>query len=178
MNRKQFIQKTLMAATTMGVASNMPSIGNQVSVHKSTFKSGRDPLAITMWDFSWLERRWPGAGYENWDLALDELVLRGYDAVRIDAYPHLVSKDADAIWELLPVWSTQDWGSPAVNRVQVQPGLNKFIEKCAERNIKVALSSWFRQDKTKAYLDIKSSEILGQIWVNTLQQIESAGLLV
>jgi len=24
------------------------------------------PLAITMWDFSWLEHRWPGAGYEDW----------------------------------------------------------------------------------------------------------------
>ena len=21
--------------------------------------------AVTMWDFSWLERRWPGAGYED-----------------------------------------------------------------------------------------------------------------
>ena len=31
------------------------------------------PLAITMWDFSWLERRWPGAGYDDWDLALDGL---------------------------------------------------------------------------------------------------------
>ena len=49
------------------------------------------PLAITMWDFSWLERRWPGAGYEDWDAALDGLAERGYDAVRIDAYPHLVS---------------------------------------------------------------------------------------
>lgn len=47
------------------------------------------PLAITMWDFSWLERRWPGAGYADWERALDELVVRGYDAVRIDAYPHL-----------------------------------------------------------------------------------------
>ncbi len=43
------------------------------------------PRAITMWDFSWLERRWPGAGYEDWDQALDELAERGYDAVRIDA---------------------------------------------------------------------------------------------
>ena len=49
------------------------------------------PLAITMWDFSWLERRWPGAGYEDWDVALDELRARGYDAVRIDAYPHLLA---------------------------------------------------------------------------------------
>ena len=43
--------------------------------------------AITMWDFSWLERRWAGAGYEDWDRALSELSERGYDTVRIDAYP-------------------------------------------------------------------------------------------
>ncbi|MCX6971161.1 MAG: hypothetical protein NTV93_13555 [Verrucomicrobia bacterium] len=48
------------------------------------------PLAITMWDFSWIERRWSGAGYEDWDQALDELTERGYNAVRIDAFPHLL----------------------------------------------------------------------------------------
>ncbi len=37
------------------------------------------PFAITMWDFSWLERRWPGAGYEDWDAALGELTDRGYE---------------------------------------------------------------------------------------------------
>ena len=26
----------------------------------------RRPAAITMWDFSWLERRWPGGGYEDY----------------------------------------------------------------------------------------------------------------
>ena len=26
------------------------------------------PRCITMWDFSWIERRWPGAGYEDWPL--------------------------------------------------------------------------------------------------------------
>ncbi|MDR1392644.1 MAG: hypothetical protein LBJ62_01535 [Bifidobacteriaceae bacterium] len=29
------------------------------------------PFAIAMWDFSWLERRWPWAGYEDWDWILD-----------------------------------------------------------------------------------------------------------
>ena len=29
------------------------------------------PLAITMWDFSWIERRWDGAGFEDWNAALD-----------------------------------------------------------------------------------------------------------
>jgi hypothetical protein len=29
------------------------------------------PLAIAMWDFSWIERRWPNAGDEDRDRALD-----------------------------------------------------------------------------------------------------------
>jgi hypothetical protein len=62
-----------------------------------------------MWDFSWLERRWPGAGYEDWDSVLDQLVARGYNAVRIDAFPHLVASAPDRMWELIPVWSVQDW---------------------------------------------------------------------
>jgi hypothetical protein len=82
-------------------------------------RSLQHPLAITMWDFSWLERRWPGAGYEDWDRVLDELALRGYDAIRIDPYPHLVSVAPEKAWELIPVWSVQDWGSPAKNRVRV-----------------------------------------------------------
>src|SRR5258708_38853736 len=38
------------------------------------------PLAITMWDFSWLERRRPGARYEDWHLILDELKPRRHAA--------------------------------------------------------------------------------------------------
>ena len=72
-----------------------------------------------MWDFSWLERRWPGAGYENWDQALDELVERGSNAVRVDADPHLVARDAVKEWTILPCWNTNDWGRPALNRVPV-----------------------------------------------------------
>lgn len=135
------------------------------------------PLAITMWDFSWLERRWPGAGYEDWDEALDDLRQRGYDAVRIDAYPHLVAADPARKWELLPVWNQQDWGSPALNRVRVQPHLNRFIEKCAQRGLKVGLSTWFRQDRDDTRLKIKTPQDLGNIWKSTLDSINEAGLL-
>ena len=166
-----------MAATALGVGSYQETTGLPLSQTSPSLKKSKGPLAITMWDFSWLERRWPGAGYEDWDLVLDELKFRGYDAVRIDAYPHLVSKKPQATWELLPVWSVQDWGSPALNQVQIQPGLNQFIEKCAARGIQVALSSWFRHDKTKAYLDITNPQDFGNVWVETLKQIDATGLL-
>lgn len=135
------------------------------------------PLAITMWDFSWLERRWPGAGYESWDEALDALVLRGYDAVRIDAYPHFIAHDPRRTWELLPVWTQNMWGAPARCQVQVLPALLQFMEKCAVRGIKVGLSTWFRQDTDDIRMRIKTPNDLVQIWRATLQAIQAAGLM-
>lgn len=135
------------------------------------------PLPITMWDFSWLERRWPGAGYEDWDQALDELKVRGYEAVRIDPYPHLLALDPRATWEIRPGWNTQDWGSPAPVRVQVQPALNQFIAKCAERGMWVGLSSWFERDAGGRHRWIRGPEDLARAWVAALASIDADGLL-
>lgn len=95
-----------------------------------------------MWDFSWMERRWSGAGYECWDTALDELVERGYDTLRIDAYPHLLAEDPEKEWELLPVWNAHDWGCPAPLAVKVGTALVEFIGKCRDRDIRVGLSAY------------------------------------
>ena len=152
-------------------------MGAAAQTAPSRLRNIRRPLAITMWDFSWLERRWPGAGYEDWDVALDQLVLRGYDAVRIDACPHLIAAQPNATWELIPCWNTQDWGSPALNRVQVQPNLNQFIRKCADRNLRVGLSTWFRKDPAETLLRIHTPEEHGRIWKLTLDSIAQAGLL-
>lgn len=133
--------------------------------------------AIAMWDFSWLERRWPGAGYDDWDRALDELVERGYDAVRIDAYPHLIGIDAGHEWELLPVWNQHAWGAPDRVTVRVHPALIQFIGKCADRGVTVGLSSWFRNDTTKARMTISSPAKLADYWRDTLDLIAEAGLL-
>ncbi len=127
------------------------------------------PLAITMWDFSWLERRWPGAGYEDWAESLDGLKLRGYDAVRIDAFPHLVSANPSADWDLEVHWTTQDWGSPAPNRVKVMPSLLEFIDACTEREISVALSSWFRRDRSDIRMTIQEPRDMARIWLDTLK---------
>lgn len=135
------------------------------------------PRAITMWDFSWLERRWPGAGYEDWDRALDELLERGYNAVRIDAYPHLVGKDPHATYLLEPVWDQQSWGSCSPIEVQVQPALNEFLAKCRDRDIKVGLSSWYREDAGKVLMEIDGPSKMAENWIRTLESIASDGLL-
>lgn len=135
------------------------------------------PIAIAMWDFSWLERRWPGGGYEDWDRALDELAERGYGAVRIDAYPHLALADPEATWALLPCWDQHDWGATGRVDVQVFPALETFVTKCAERGLRVALSSWFREDRTQARLRLSSARALGEAWCAVLRRLDRAGLL-
>jgi hypothetical protein len=170
-SRRQFLAST--AAATLAAAagaSRAAAPGWSLSGHAIA-----RPLAITMWDFSWLERRWPGAGYEDWDAALDGLVERGYDAIRIDAYPHLLAADAGREWELLPCWNQQDWGSPALNRVRVQPGLNEFLAKCRKRGLLVGLSTWFRQDRDDTRMAIKTPADLGRAWAEALGTIDDAG---
>ncbi len=135
------------------------------------------PRAITMWDFSWLERRWPGAGYEDWGRAIDELVERGYDSIRIDAYPHLVSAGAYRQWELLPGWTQTAWGAQSPITVTVMPDLIDFLSAARDRNVLVALSSWYRQDSEEHRLRIRTPEKQAQIWIDTLGHIDRAGLL-
>jgi Sugar-binding cellulase-like len=166
-------RQILTGAAAAGLAATSASPG--LAAPKQSKK--KRPRAITMWDFSWLERRWPGAGYEDWDQALDELADRGYDAVRIDAYPHLIADSPDKLWTLKPCWNTQDWGSPALNKVRVLPELLTFMQKCRARGIKVALSSWFREDIDNVRMKIKGPDDMARIWTVTLDAIKKAGLL-
>lgn len=178
MDRRNFIKHTTMA-TLGGLASldvlEASPLKEAVEIRDAKKKVA--PRAITMWDFSWLERRWPGAGYEDWDQVLDELSERGYNAIRIDAYPHLIAENPTKRWMLREVWNQQVWGSPDLNEVQVQPNLNKFLAKCSERDIKVALSSWFRQDVDDVRMKITTPDKLAQCWLDTLRSIEADGLL-
>lgn len=137
----------------------------------------KNPFAITMWDFSWLERRWPGAGYENCKEALDGLVLRGYNAVRIDVYPHLLEKDPHGEWTIKPEWSTQVWGAPALTKIEnIKDNLLEFLKLCKERQIMVGLSTWFREDIDNTRMQIEKPSDLARMWSNALDIIDEAGL--
>jgi hypothetical protein len=167
MNRRQFLGGAMTAAATAAAARKANAIADAV----------KHPRAITMWEFSWIERRWPGAGYEDWDRALDELKERGYDAVRIDPFPHLIAADPHKRWTLWPEWSTQVWGSPDVNRIVIVPALFDFIRKCRDRGIKVGLSTWYRKDEADTRMSITGPEVMAANWIKTLDLVSQAGLL-
>ena len=177
MERRDFMKK-FAAISALGGLENVVSKASELSSNeKSAKRKPVQPLAITMWDFSWLERRWPGASYEDWDKVLDELLERGYNAVRIDAYPHLVAENPAKEWTLIPVWNQQVWGSPDINKVSVQPALNTFISKCKDRKIKVALSTWYREDADNIRMKIDSPQKMADNWLKTLNAIAKDGLI-
>jgi hypothetical protein len=129
----------------------------------------RRPRAITMWDISWLLRRWPGAGFEDWEKALDELVERGYDAVRLEAFPHLLSVDPDAEWEFVPGADCHDWAAPLPAKAMPWPALAEFTRLCGDHGVAVGLSTWFPQDATEARLRISSPAEHAAAWARTLE---------
>ena len=171
MRRREFLRGALPAA--LGAGSALAGSASLVE----TLRKSKHPRAITMWEFSWIERRWAGAGYEDWDKALDELKERGYDAVRIDPFPHLLATDPRRTWTLLPEWNTQMWGSPDVNRIVLMPALTDFINKCRVRGIKVGFSTWYRQDRDNTRKAITGPDVMAAQWIKTLDTIRDAGLL-
>jgi hypothetical protein len=173
-SRRTFIKQTAALGATAAAPGAYPGSAGAWDARREV---NRNPRAITMWDFSWLERRWPGAGYEDCDAAMDQAGERGYDAIRIDAFPHLVATAPEKDWMLLPVWSVQDWGSPALNRVRVLPALHEFVAGCRRRKIKVGLSTWYREDADQTRMKITSPEIMAEQWNITLAGLKRAGLL-
>jgi len=181
MNRRMFLTgaaSAMVVSSAVGkpiAAQTMPQThpvpANAAPAH------GRHPRAITMWEFSWIERRWPGAGYEDWDRALDDLRERGYDAVRVDPFPHLLAADPHKTWTLWPEWNTQMWGSPDVNRIVLLPALFDFLGKCRDRGIMVGLSTWFRKDDADTRMTITGPDVLAANWIKTLDLISQAGYI-
>ena len=177
MNRRQFLRGSALAAAFSATLPSRNFAASAQSSSPSSAQATRHPRAITMWEFSWIERRWPGAGYEDWDLALDELADRGYNAVRIDPFPHLLAADPHKTWTLRPEWNTQLWGSPDVNRIVLLPALFDFLSKCRARGIMVGLSTWYRQDDADTRMTITGPDVMAANWIKTLDLISQAGYI-
>jgi len=176
MKRRNFIQKTTITGAILPLSniSLANSLDNEQKMNSKTLR----PTTITMWEFSWLERRWSGAGYEDWDLALYELKRRGYNTIRMDAFPHLMHYGPEKEHTLLATWNVQVWGSPSINRVkEVKKNFIAFVRKCKEYSIKIGLSSWFRPDAGKTLDKINSPEVLAKIWLSVLDTLKENDLL-
>lgn len=142
----------------------------------------KKPLAIAMWDFSWLLRHHRLGEFEDWDKVLDGLVARGYNAIRIDCFPFLVAADNEGKIEEeffcpKPDWSPALWGNQYSVHVSPRKALLEFLPKCRERGIRVGLSTWFSGHGTGRNDIFEGVEGLVRSWDETLQFLEDHGLL-
>ena len=140
-----------------------------------------DRIAITMWDFSWLLRRQGSESeYADFDKVLDELVERGYNGVRIDAFPHLISyledsKDRKDEFTILPQTYSLQWGSRSNVTTSIKPQLIEFMSKCRDRELRVALSTWFVPDTLNLRDTIHTPQDFAHVWKTTLKFLEREG---
>jgi hypothetical protein len=138
--------------------------------------------AVTMWDFSWLLRRFGDeAEYSDVDQVLDELADRGYDVVRIDAFPHWIAADRNGsqLSEIVaePQPAGFMWGNHSQVVVEPRPALLEFLAGLAGRGLQAGLSTWFTPDSTGRAEEIETPADLARIWLETLRVIADADLL-
>jgi len=147
----------------------------------SRLKEMKKPLAIAMWDSGWLTRHYEYGSFADWDLALDGLVERGYNAIRIEAFPHLIAAGSDgAVKErffrsrgegLEHMWRNA-WST------YLEPKeLATFLNKCRERGVYVGLSTWFPDVRENRHKEIQGLDEFVRIWHETLLYLDGFGLL-
>jgi len=135
-----------------------------------------------MWDFSWLLRRaGDEAEYADVDRVLDELADRGYDVVRVDAFPHWVAADRNGGHSETITSLPQDercmWGNHAAVEVHPRSALLDLLSGLRQRGLQAGLSTWFTADATGRADEVESPGDLARIWLETLDIVSEAGLL-
>ena len=103
-------------------------------------------LTIAMWDYSWLNQHYQGGDYEDYNQLTDELIERGFNTVRIDAFPLVIGKLENDEQEVTIAGAPlRNWGASDIDRKHaVVLELLEFMKITKEKNISVILSSWGR----------------------------------
>jgi hypothetical protein len=139
-------------------------------------------FSVAMWEYSWLvQRSGRQREYEDWDKVLDELAERGYDCVRIDAFPHCIANGPDGKrtdeFTFLPIDKSFMWGNHDTATANPRKGLVDFMKKAKQRGLYIGLSSWFNDDTTHRKLMIQSPADYARIWIETLDVLAQEDLL-
>lgn len=99
LNRGGFVKNTALGVGACEASADVIVCGNRLRQEAAVIPYGirnqPKPLAIAMWDYSWILRHHRAGEFEEWYRVPDELQERGYNAIRIDAMPHLIAPDPD-----------------------------------------------------------------------------------
>jgi hypothetical protein len=147
-------------------------------------RDGLEPRRVTnaMWDYSWLTQHYPGGAFADFGKAADELVERGFNTVRIDAFPLVIGalKSED---EAITVAADPlaNWGMSDRDREHgLVKELIEFMRAMKQRGISVILSSWGKDCKDypdRSLALAKDRDGFRKCWERTLDILGSQDLL-
>jgi hypothetical protein len=185
-NRRNFIKKAAIAAGAINLSgmtgqitqSLMPAEKEEV-VRVSKLKK---PVAIAMWDFSWILRHHRYGEFENWDKVLEGLAERGYNAIRMDAMPQYVAADTTGRVEqefrsVKEGWKPSLWGNDFTMSFRPREALLEFLPLCRKHGIRVGLATWFIRHGTERKDIFLEEGGLLRAWEETLSFLDSNNLL-
>ena len=142
-------------------------------------------VALAMWDFSWLVRCHAGGGFENIDQALDELCERGYNAVRIDVFPHLLALPGRNLPDQITFKGSAHkhvlWGNDVDVTVRPLDALVHFLQACRERHVYVEFSTWYYGNLPEMTVEtipeVQGFEGFVRSWEETIAYLEQRNLM-
>lgn len=149
------------------------------------------PLTISMWDFSWLKCSHHGGAFHDMERCVAEAAERGYNTLRIDAFPH------DYTSEIPTRFAAQGlnrrfrtWGDvlvPGGFSVDVRRKVIDLADICRRHNIWLALDTWQSVDVIARTLpkggmiepdqEEKVCRDWSEAWVKALRLMREDGVL-
>jgi len=185
-SRREFIKKGALAT---GGLMGLPLISGESGLKQA--KTGnylpklselKKPLAIAMWDYSWLLRHHKYGSFEDWNKVLNELVERGYNAIRIDCMPQFVAAGNDGklqeeFFHKREVWKPAYWGNQFSMYSRPREALLEFMKKCEQKAVRVGLATWFMGHGTERNLEFKGIDGFVRAWDETLEFLKQNDLL-
>ncbi len=185
-SRREFIRTISLASAMISVPGMAKDLDRSpISVVESDrlrVSKIRKPVAIAMWDYSWILRHHRYGEFENWKRVLEELAERGYNAIRIDAMPQFVAADSSGKTEtefrsVKDGWKPSLWGNDYTMSFRPREALLEFLAECRRRGIKVGLATWFMRHGTLRSDIFMEEGGLMRAWDETLTFLKSNDLL-
>lgn len=120
--------------------------------------------------------------FEDWDQVLDGLAERGYNAIRIDCFPHLVATNGKGeveheFYNKRDDWTPALWGNQYSIRSRPREALLEFLPKCQDRGIQIGLATWFAPHGTHRNEQVEGLEGFIRVWDETLSFLQRHDLL-
>jgi hypothetical protein len=186
MKRRKFIKNASLASSAAVVLPSVqdlfiPSDKEKTNKNWTPISKTKKPLAIAMWDYTWILRHHRYGEFYEWDRTLEGLAERGYNAIRMDAMPQFVvsEKDGKIINEFRLVrktWDFNPWGNKFSLDFRPREALLEFLPKCKKYGIKIGLATWFHAHGNSRYVHYEEDGLI-RAWTETLEFLEKNDLL-